>query len=232
MKIDAAFVDAKLSVGLYNYVIGSLPVMAKVLVFFGGVRGSKKDGLRMLEEVAANGNYSRNDAAIVLAMLYSREKRKEDSLEIIGSLAEQYPGNSLFRLEKSTLLAELEKYEESFNAYEVLLKDQDASDYMPDLIHYQYAEALFDAKRWEKAHDHYLESSQSGKAPDSLVTMALLGSGKSLDAMGRRSEAKMEYQRVLKRKEALDSHDLASKYLKKPFQPRGIGDGETIRNRN
>ena len=219
LKMDASFLDAQLSVGLYNYVIGSLPVVVKILVFFGGVKGSKKEGLKMLEAVAENGNYSRDEAAVLLVMLYSREKRKEESLKLIGRLTEKYPHNSLFRLEKATLLGELGEDEESLKVFEDLLHDPSAYEYMPDLIHYQYAEALFDAKLWEKAHHHYLESSQSSKAPDGLVTMAHLGSGKSLDAMGRRDAAKVEYQHVLKRKEAMDSHDMASKYLKKPFQP-------------
>jgi tetratricopeptide (TPR) repeat protein len=219
IKIDPSFVDAKMSIGLYNYVIGSLPVMVKILVFFGGVHGSKKEGLKLLQEVAQKGNYSRDEAAILLVMLYSREKRKEDSLKIVDRLAETYPGNSLFRLEKANLLDELKKYDKSFDVYEGLLADPSAYEYMPDLIHYQYAEALFDAKHWEKATVHYLDCSQNGKAPDGLVTMALLGAGQSLDAQGKRSEAISRYKKVLKRREALDSHDLASKYLKKPYQP-------------
>jgi tetratricopeptide (TPR) repeat protein len=219
LEIDPSFVDAKMSVGLYNYVIGSLPVMVKILVFFGGVRGSKQDGLKMLEDVEKNGNYSRDEAAILLVMLYSREKRKEDSLKLINHLTEAYPSNSLFRLEKANLLDELKRYNESFKVYQALLNDPPANDYMPDLIHYQYAEALFDARHWEKAAEHYSECSTNTKAPDSLVTMALLGAGESLDAQGKRKEAIIKYKKVLKRKEALDSHDLASKYLKKPYNP-------------
>src|SRR3990172_1701090 len=45
MEKDPSIIDAQLSVGMYNYIVGSLPVAIKILAFFGGLHGSKKQGL-------------------------------------------------------------------------------------------------------------------------------------------------------------------------------------------
>lgn len=217
MKLDPEFVDAKLSVGIYEYVIGSLPFFVKMLVFFGGVHGSKKEGLKLIREVSVKGNYSLDEASIMLVMFYSREKRLAESLAILETLTKKYPQNFLFRLEEGNTLSDLKQYNKSFQAFEELLKDPAAADYMPDLLHYQYAEVLFDAQHWQEAYSQYTEAAESPKAPESLITMAYLGAGKSLDGMKRRNEATSKYQLVLRRKESLDSHDQAKKYLKKPY---------------
>src|SRR5262245_59392100 len=38
IKKDPSFIDAYLSVGMYDYIVGSLPLAVKILVFFGGVK--------------------------------------------------------------------------------------------------------------------------------------------------------------------------------------------------
>ena len=52
LKLDPNFIDAGLTVGLYEYVVGSLPLPIKVVAGITGFRGSKKKGLAMLERVA------------------------------------------------------------------------------------------------------------------------------------------------------------------------------------
>jgi hypothetical protein len=59
-------------------------------------------------------------------------------------------------------------------------------------------------KRWPKA------------APE-LVSLSFLHAGQALDALGKRDEALVEYQMVLKRENVFDSHKLASEYLKKAY---------------
>lgn len=216
---DPKFVDANLSIGIFNYVVGSLPLAVKILVFFGGVHGSKKEGLKQLELVAREGDLARDEAAVLLIMLYDRENRLEESLELLKEESGKYPQNFFFRLQLGATLAQLHRYAESFRVFEALLKDPDAVDYMEDLIHYQYADALSGEKSWQKAQEHYTKAGRSPRAPESLVTMAHLDSGKCLDALGRRAEAVAEYKLVLKRKNIFDSRDLAKEYLKTPYQP-------------
>ncbi len=219
VKMDPSFVDAELSIGIFNYVIGSLPWGVKILVFFGGIHGSKKQGLRLLETVARDGSYAKDEAAITLVLLYNREKRLEESLKLLKELSTKYPLNSLLRLETATTQAQLKKFAESSQEFEAILHDPAAMSYTPDLVHYKYGETLLDSDSWQKAYDQFMEAADSPEAPASLVTMAYLGAGQCLDALGRREEALLKYKTVLRRTEALDSHDRANKYLKQPFAP-------------
>ncbi len=80
LKLDPNFIDAGLTVGLYEYVVGSLPLPIKVVAGITGFRGSKKRGLAMLERVTREGTWQRDDAKTLLIVLYTREKRFSDAL--------------------------------------------------------------------------------------------------------------------------------------------------------
>jgi len=221
LKRDPNFTDAYLSVGMYDYVVGSLPFAVKILAFIGGHHGSKKDGLAKLEKVYKDGTFARVEAGVILVLFYDREKRLEDSLKIQKELSARYSRNPIFRSEMARTLARLGRYSQSIKLYEELLNDPVALDYMPDLIHYQYAETLFELNLWEKAYHHYMVSSGFSKAPESLITMSHLEAGKCLDALQKRELALKEYRFVLNRAEAFHSREQAQKYLKKPFVPEG-----------
>jgi len=97
LKLTPDFHDAELTIGLMNYVVGSLPLPAKMLAATMGVRGSKKRGLEALERVAKEGKWAREIARMLLIDLYKREKRFADAAEMARQLSEKYPRNYLFK---------------------------------------------------------------------------------------------------------------------------------------
>lgn len=99
LKLSPELRDAELTIGLLNYVIGSLSLPVKMLAATMGVRGSKKRGLEALERVAAEGKWARDAARVLLIDLYKREKRWGDSFEMARQLSEKYPRNYLFKLQ-------------------------------------------------------------------------------------------------------------------------------------
>src|ERR1041385_6167845 len=107
LKLDPKYVDAQITIGLYEYVVGSLPLPVKILAGATGYRGSKKRGLAMLEQVAEFGHWSKDDAKTVLILLYTREKRFEDVLKLTRELSAKYPRNYLLRLETADALVSL-----------------------------------------------------------------------------------------------------------------------------
>ena len=104
LKLAPEFHDAELTIGMLNYVVGSLPLPAKMIAATMGVRGSKKRGLEALERVAAEGKWARDVARVLLVDLYKREKRWEDSVKMARELAEKYPRNYLFKLQMADAL--------------------------------------------------------------------------------------------------------------------------------
>lgn len=219
LKEDPAFIDAELSVGMYEYIAGSLPFGVKIIAFLGGVHGSKKDGIEMLNKVYKDGNYARDEAGAILLMLNNREGNLETCLSLVSDLGSRYPGNLFFPLEKALTLSELKRYPEANREFQGLLENQNAMSYMGDIIRFQYAESLANERSWEAAYENYKAAAETPTAPESLVTIAYLEEGRCLDALGKREEAKAQYQKVLNRKEFMDSEDLAKKYLKKPYRP-------------
>jgi tetratricopeptide (TPR) repeat protein len=219
IKQDPAFMDAYLSVGMYDYIVGSLPLAVKILVFFGGVHGSKKDGLATVERVYRDGQYAKDEAAVLLVMLYNREKRLTDVLKVLDYLSQKYPGNSFFALERAMALAHLKRFIQSREAFDSILKDAKAMNYMPDVIHYQYGEALFSAWDWDAAASQYAEAANSPKAPAAMKTLATLNEGRCYDAMGKRDRALERYNEVLKKRDAFDSRKMATELIKKPYVP-------------
>jgi hypothetical protein len=236
IKLDPNFHDAELSIGVYDYIVGTLPLAAKVVAAIAGAHGSKKRGLETLERVAKEGNWERDDAKVVLIALYKREKRYADSLALSRELGEKYPRNYLFRLETADTLilqAMSERQakhnqaaadaleQEAFNTFDSLLRER-ATSGAPvralDLIHFRYGESLLILNQPERAAKEYLAATTASGAEPGLVTRAHLRAAQSLDLAGKRNEAIAEYRIVLARPNIYDSLEQARRGLKEPYK--------------
>ena len=239
IKLDPSFHDAEITIGLYDYVVGALPLPAKILAGITGARGSKKRGLATILRVVNEGNWARDDARTLLIVLYTRERRFGDALALARELAAKYPRNYLFRLEAADALvaqAELERKanhaaavanteREAFATFEELLHDRNVRDTAArslDLIHFKYGEALLTAGQPERAAKEFLAVTAVAKAEPGLATMAYLYAAHAFDIAGKRNEALVQYRTVLARPNVYDSHDLAQKGLREPFKMETI----------
>jgi tetratricopeptide (TPR) repeat protein len=236
LKLDPTYVDAKITIGLYEYVVGSLPLPIKLIAGITGFRGSKKRGLAMLEEVAKNGQWSQDDAKSLLILLYTREERFADALALARELSSKYPRNYLLRLEiadalvavanverKSKNLAAAAKAEkEAFDTFDELLRDRavrDTAARSMDLIHFKYGEVLLTAAQPERAAREFLAATRVERGEAGLVTMAHLYAARAFDLAGKRDDAMAQYKQVLTRPNVYDAHDEAKKGLRQPFKP-------------
>jgi len=232
VKLDPTFHDARLSIGMYDYIVGGLPRPVKLIVDVFGRGGSKKRGLATLEQVAREGRWAQDDARVMLIPLYKRERRFGDAARVTRELAAKYPTNHLFKLETADALvsqaaelraqnpAEAEKIErEAFTVFESLLKERGTSAArQADQIHYQYAAALENADQYEPAAREYLASANALNADAGLATMARLRAAQSFDLAGKRTEAVAQYKAVLARPDLYKSHEAAGRGLKTPFR--------------
>ncbi|MBV9210786.1 MAG: hypothetical protein JOZ52_09170 [Acidobacteria bacterium] len=235
IKLDPNFHDAELTIGLYDYIVGNLPLPVKVVASMVGARGSKRRGLETLERVAREGRWARDDAKSLLIVLYKREKRYSDALVLAREMAETYPHNYLFKLETADALvsqAALEREadhaalasgaeREAFAIFEALLKERatkESGARALDLIHYSYGEALITGGQYERAAKEFLAAANTANAEANLATMSRLYAARSFDLAGKRAEALAQYRAVLARPEVYDSHDKAKKGLSQPFK--------------
>jgi len=238
IKIDPSFHDAEITIGLYDYVVGALPLPQKIIAGVVGFHGSKKRGLATLERVAKEGNWVRDDAKTLLIVLYTREKRFAETAAMARELGAKYPRNYLYRLEAADALvsqAALERganhgtgsnasESEAFATFEALLRDKTVRETAApafDLIHFKYGEALFTAGHFDRAAKEFLASANSPGAQEGLATMAHLYAAHSLDLAGKRNDALAQYRAVLTRPRVYDAHDQAQSGLKEPFKRKG-----------
>lgn len=221
LKLDPDYIDAELSIGLYEYVIDTLPFGWRILARVAGLKGSKKGGIARLEKVASKGKYAADDARVVLIGLYTAERDFKRALEMIEALINKYPRNYLFRIERGRTLYRLGQVEDGARQFEVLLADQQVSALAADLINYQWGEALFEAGKYSEAIEKYRLVKAWPKSDRDLISLSHLRSGQALDVLGKRSEALVEYRAVLGRENVYDSHERARQYIKKPYAPSG-----------
>ena len=217
IKLKPEYYDAYMSVGLYNYIVGSLPFALKTLAAIVGTRGSRTKGIGMLENAVAKGRYVSDDSRVILLAIYQNEKRPEDALKILQNLSGRFPRNYLFRLETATTLAQLHRAKEACSIYEELLKSEDARK-ADDLVHYQYAEALAAGQEYERAAAQFLAVTKTQKAEASLITWSLLRAGQVYDLAGKRSEAVAQYKAVLARPNVYDTKEQAEHGIKQAFK--------------
>ena len=99
LKLNPPCVDAYITPGITEYMVGSLPFFLRWFVHFDNVQGSKEQGVKNLELVVRDGNYFKPFAKILLGIIDLREKRPRETERLLESLAHDYPSNPLFRKE-------------------------------------------------------------------------------------------------------------------------------------
>lgn len=237
IKLDPNYRDAEITIGLYDYTVGSLPLPVKVMAGMFGFRGSKKRGLATLERVAREGNWIHDEAKTLLIVLYTREKRFGEAAAYARELAAKYPRNYLYRLEAADALvsqAALDRQtnhstgvtateKEAFATFDALLNDKtvrDTSSRFFDLIHFKYGEALMTAGEYERAAKEFMASADAPGGQQGLATMAHLYAARSLDLAGKRNDALGQYRAVLARPNVYDAHDQAQAGLKEVYKKK------------
>ncbi|HEY6328456.1 MAG TPA: hypothetical protein VI756_03895 [Blastocatellia bacterium] len=218
LKLDPNYYDAYLSVGLYEYVIDSLPLPWRVLARLAGLKGSKERGIQELETVVQQGKYASDDARVVLVGIYGREKRNDLALGQLDALAAKYPQNYLIGIEHARMLYLNGRRDQANEAFQAILNDPHISAEATDLVCYQWGETLFAGVDFAAAVARYRQVISWPRSEASLVSLSHLHAGEALDLAGKREEALAEYRAVLARDNVFDSHDLAHQYTKAPYE--------------
>jgi len=106
-ELDPEFFDARLTQGLNDYIVGSLPLGWRMLGVLGGFHGDRPRGIHTLELVADRGVWNQIDAKVMLAAIYRREKTPERAVTVLNDLIQRLPKNYLLRLELAEMYGDL-----------------------------------------------------------------------------------------------------------------------------
>jgi len=220
LELEPSNVDAKLIVGVHNYVIGNLPWGLKATSTVIGLGGNKEKGLEYLHACASSNTETSVDAKIVLVVFLRRERRFDEALQILRALEPEYPHNILFALEDGNQLRAKGQEHEAEAVYRRVWQDGRNGKYSG--LHYEIsAVALGDVLRSEKDYSGaaaaYDLLTEVPKPDPETAQKASINAGEMYDLLRKRDLAVQRYQAAI----AVDSNsplaETARKRMKEPY---------------
>lgn len=221
LELDPGAVQAKLVVGVHNYVVGSLPWGAKFGATIIGLGGNKEKGLNYLRECASGNGETSVDAQMALILFLRREHQYQESLTITRTLIPRFPQNMLLPLEEANLLRVVGDLPASASAFRKVLATGKAGKY-PGL-HYEVAalglgSVLRAQKDYQGAVDAYEQVGRIPKADPDILLKANLAAGETYDLLRKRDAALAKYQAVIAADGKSPYAETARKYLKEEYR--------------
>jgi tetratricopeptide (TPR) repeat protein len=222
LHLDPNYVDAKLVVGVYQYVVGALPWPFKLLIGFAGITGSKSTGLAMLRDAGERGVNTSVEARTVIALFLRREGKYADAIQVIRKLKSEYPHDFLFHLEEANLRKDAGEGMAAVTAYRELLEQAARPGYFSEpqleLAYFGLGDALRGQRRYSEAADAYEKAASTKNVGPELKIRSLLASGECRDVMGERSRAITDYQEAIDAGPNTSRADTARKRLRTPYK--------------
>jgi hypothetical protein len=221
LELSPGYIEAKLVVGVHNYVMGSLPMGLKVAISLVGLGGSREKGIEYLQEVGRSRGENSIDARIALVLFLRRDQRYQESLDMLRGLLAQYPQNVILALEEGSLLRSLHRNAEAEATYRKIWQNGRAGYFGGS--HYEFA-ALYlgDLLRAEKdfagAAAAYELVNEVAKPDPEVLQKANLGAGEMYDLERRRDLAVKKYDAVIAANGTSGPADTARKRLKEPYR--------------
>ena len=217
---DPKYYDAYLTVGIYEYIAGSIPWYLKWMSFLIGVHGSVQDGLEHLKLASENGEYIRNEAELVLMVLNVREHRYAEALQIARHLNTSYPRSFIFALNAAQICQLSGQKEKALAMLLQIEKRIEAGE--PNFDRYPLQNFRFDLGldlmgmgQLDAAEDRFRKIIGDPQTQKRERTLSHLHLGRILDRKGRHTEAVKEYKTVLAMEDVENSHRQASQSLQR-----------------
>ncbi|PYT23591.1 MAG: hypothetical protein DMG57_31550 [Acidobacteria bacterium] len=218
---EPEFADARLTVGVYHYLAGSLTWKTRWLAYLLGFQGNKQRGIAELETAAGKGLLAADDARTLLVLIYTREHEPQKAFQKLDELNQKFQENYLVPLAMGAISLRMEEPERAIAIYSGILNGTEHGKY-PRLekgtvynrlgVAHQATGDFTSAVDWFQLTIDAIGGSERSK------TIARLELGKTLDLMGRRSDAVRYYQTVASASDFAGSREEAGKLLARPYR--------------
>lgn len=220
LQLDPTYTNAKLIVGMHNFVIGSLPFGMRLLVGITGMSGSKKKGIELLQAVAAAPVETNPDARVALSLFLRREAKYKEALAIAHSLAVERPKNFIFALEEANLLKDSGLGAEAIDAYRRILAQAKSGLYTDPHLEraaFGLAESLKGQRLADDALKAYQQALTFPNLDAEVKVRCHLGAGQMYDVLEKRASALKEYQAAIQLDPESRHAGEARKFLRQPY---------------
>ena len=221
LELNPNYIDAKMVVGIYQYVVGALPFAFKLLIGFAGIHGSKTTGMALLQDAAARGVITSVESRTAMMLFLRREAKYPQAFDIAHGLAMEYPHDFLFCLEEANLLKDGGDGPRAIAQYRVVVENAKRPGYFPsshlELAYFGLADTLRGQKRYSEAADTYREAAYLPTTSPELKRRCLLAAGEVYDLMNDHERARQQYQAVIDAGSDSTQADQARKYQKSAY---------------
>lgn len=221
LQLDPNYIDAKMVVGVHNYIIGSLNWFYRSMIAIAGVTGNRQKGLQYLREVADANCPASMDAKIALALFLRREQKYPEALTVVKSMVDEYPKNYMAAVEYANLLNASGKGPEAVTAFRKVLEGCKESKYPvcePSTVAFRLGITLRGQRRFDEAAQAFDEVSTFPEVDKKLLQRSKLAAGQMYDAINQRDQALKKYNEVLTADRSTPEAQLAKKYVNKPYR--------------
>src|SRR5690606_17447618 len=218
MQEDPTYYDSYMSVGLYEYVVGSLPWYIKWLAVIAGYRGTKEQGYEYLQQAAQKGQYVADEARDLQMVLFVREKEYDRALQQAEYLHRKLPKNFLLHLNRAQILERKVERNKALQVYKEVLawteeKVPNYSKIDPFVFRYTLGQKFKDLNDPEAAIAQFQWLVENPRTPERERALSHLQLGKLLKDLKRIDEARHHCEQVLALRDFEDSHDEAEDLL-------------------
>jgi tetratricopeptide (TPR) repeat protein len=200
LELAPNYSDAKVVVGVYNYIVAVLPFYERVVAFMLAIKGSKAEGIESIREAANAGGETRVDAKTALSLFLAREHQYSEGLSLVHELYRAYPHNFHFGLSEANMLRASGRIPEAIAAYRDLLALGQRGTF-PQARLERAAIALGQTFReqgnYQAAANAFESIAQIAGADHEQVARTKLLAGEMYDLSRERDAAVREYQEVI-----------------------------------
>ena len=222
LQLEPNYADAELITGVYQYVVGALPLPFKIVIGFAGITGSKSTGLAMLNDAGQRSPIVSVEARTAIALFLRREAHYREAIEYVRGMKRQYPHNFLFWLEEANLRKDGGEGMAGVEAYKEII----AADSKPgffgetrmELAYFGLAEALRGQRHYREAAEAYEHTAMTPGAGSELKIRSLLAAGECRDLNNERQLAVRDYQMSVDAGPNTSRGDTARKRLRSPYK--------------
>jgi hypothetical protein len=222
LQLDPDYVDAKLVTGVYEYVVGALPLPFKLMIGFVGITGSKSRGLEMLHDDGQRGAFTSVEARTVIALFLRREGKYKEAIQVMRGLKSQYPHGYLFCLEEANLRKDDGEGMGAVAAYREIVANNAKPGYFAqarlELTYFGLGDALRGQRHYSEAAQAYEQAAWTKNVGTELKIRSLLAAGESRDLNGERQVALRDYQMAIDAGPNTSRADTARKRLHTPYK--------------
>lgn len=214
--------EAYLGVGLFNFMLGSIPPAAQAVVQSVGFEGDRDKGLRQLQIAAQKATYSKFDAQFCLGLMHIYYKKDYGAgIPLLKSLIKRYPNNVPLLYSMGNIEAQLKKMEFARRYFDRVI-DSDVPGFKTFRVYsyYRKGEVLFRENDF-RASNIAMQTFLKNSFEASFRPAALIRLGQTYAFLGRKEKAKQAFEVCLDRlavtPEDRWAHRKAEEYLATPI---------------